>query len=257
MTLGPKPPPDLKLFSATSGSTHTLVALRVNKKQVDTHINRFKKCYYYSIHLHDHFYVYADLKRHSSYLVAFFVQKGQQIEDIKAITKEQLVNKFLILKFDERVNNIVAYYPRDQNKRAQLVEALFAKDFLSIPSHIKHFVKKPKKVKDEAAMVARMEDNYPSIRKFIEEKKADGTFSDVKVQKVVKGNEVSLKYVFERASDKQEQEQKDQSTRERYLAEMKEAYLKQKELKKAERAALDAGRPECMPTEIVKLPGKC
>jgi len=252
---GPKPPPDLKLFSATSGSNHTLVALRVNKKQVDTHINRFKKCYYYSVHLHDHFYVYADLKRHSSYMFAFFVPEGQQIQDI-AKTKEQLVNKFLILKYDERVNNIVAYYPRDQNKRAQLLEALFAKDFLSIPSHVKHLIKKPKKVKDEAAMVARMEDNYPSIRKFIEEKKADGTFSDVKVQKVVKGNEVSLKYIFERASDKQEQEQKDQNTRERYLAEMKEAYLKQKEIKKAEREAIAAGQLASIPTEVVKLPDR-
>ena len=57
---------------------------------------------------------------------------------------EEFADKFLILKFEDRMGILVAYYQREQAKRVQLVNALMARDPVSLSAHLHKFAAKKK-----------------------------------------------------------------------------------------------------------------
>ena len=59
-----------------------------------------------------------DIQQDHIYLFGFFLPQGVTVPTYLK-NFEEVVNKFLILKYDERMNALVGYYPRDLQRRSQ------------------------------------------------------------------------------------------------------------------------------------------
>merc|ERR1711915_557731 len=74
--------------------------------------------------------------------IGVFLYKGEHIKDVFQKSKEEMEHRFMVVKYDERMNQFIAYILKEKSKRLEFWEKLLAEgkyNFFS--SHEKVFKK--------------------------------------------------------------------------------------------------------------------